>query len=82
MLTRVGLEPGRALLEAKLKQIWKITEVDKTPGWANFAALRPSYWHAFVEGINERYGGFDGYVTGHLGFSEEDLEVIKRNLRG
>lgn len=81
MLTRVGLEPGRAQLEARILALWKIADAENEPGWYNFGSLRPTSWHAFVEGVEEVYGGFEGYVTRHLGFSEEDVKTIKQNLR-
>ncbi|GMK57452.1 hypothetical protein CspeluHIS016_0402860 [Cutaneotrichosporon spelunceum] len=81
MLTRVGLEPGRAQLEARILAHWKIADAQNEPGWSNFASLRPTSWCAFVDGVQETYGGFEGYVTRHLGFSEEDVGTIRRHLR-
>jgi protein tyrosine/serine phosphatase len=81
MLTRVGLEPGRAQLEARILAHWNIADAQNEPGWSNFASLRPTFGRTFVEGVQEAYGGFEGYVTGHLGFSEGDVQTIKRNLR-
>jgi hypothetical protein len=41
------------------------------------------HWNAFLDGLNERYGGWDGYITSPdgLGFSKEDLEIIRTNMR-
>ena len=50
------------------------------PWVRNMANLKPKCWHAFVGALEKRAGGFEGYVKGTLGFSEEDLEIIKRNL--
>lgn len=46
----------------------------------NMASLRPACWDAFVNSVGEKYGGFEGYVRSALGFSEEDVALIKRNL--
>ncbi|BEI96369.1 hypothetical protein CcaverHIS631_0113180 [Cutaneotrichosporon cavernicola] len=81
MLTRVGLEPGRAELEAQLLAHSKTEDVRNEPGWHNLASLRPTSWHAFAERVQEAHGGFEGYVTRYLGFSQDDVETIKRNLR-
>lgn len=52
----------------------------EVPGFYNLASLRASSWDAFVEAVRERWGGFEGYAGEVLGFSEEDLARIKRNL--
>ncbi|KAF9779117.1 hypothetical protein IL306_002490 [Fusarium sp. DS 682] len=79
MLSRIGIEPARErLLEFILANIdVKDTE---DPGFWNMVSLRPSFWKAFVEGVEVEYGGWDDYVKG-LGFSTKDLETIKQNLR-
>lgn len=81
LLTRVGLEPGHAELFGMLKRAWKIEDPDKAPGWYNFCSLRPTYWQKFSQGVEEKYGGFEGYLTKQLGFSDADLQTIKKNLR-
>lgn len=57
-----------------------VTVLD-TPGLWSMVSLQPSYWNAFIEGLKEEYGGWEGYVTEGLGFTERDLETIKMNLR-
>lgn len=53
---------------------------DHVPGFWNLASLKPIYWDAFVAAVNDKYGGFEGYVTRVLGFSADDLATIRRNL--
>ncbi|WQF88982.1 hypothetical protein CDEST_13996 [Colletotrichum destructivum] len=36
-------------------------------------SLRPSCWNAFITGVQEDRGGWKGYVTKALGFSNEGL---------
>lgn len=50
------------------------------PGFYNLVSLKPACWDAFVEVVGKKYGGFEGYVTKVLGFSDEDLVKIKRHL--
>ncbi|KAF4841818.1 Tyrosine-protein phosphatase [Colletotrichum siamense] len=57
------------------------TADDEHPGFYNMCSLRTSCWDAFVAGVEDTYGGWDGYVTRTLGFSTEDLEIIKLHLR-
>lgn len=53
----------------------------EVPGFYNLVELRPQYWTAFVGGLEEQFGGWDGYVTKVLGLSEEDLVTVKKNIR-
>ncbi|KAH7149494.1 protein-tyrosine phosphatase-like protein [Dactylonectria estremocensis] len=80
MLSRIGTDVAREKLTAFAVASLNITDPE-TPGFWNLVSLKPSYWNAFVEGLQEEYGGFDGYVTTGMGFSEADLEIIKGNLR-
>lgn len=80
MLSRVGTEVARdKLLHFAMSSVG-ITDPE-TPGFYNLVDLRPEYWAAFLDGLQERFGGWDGYVTEGLGLSEEDLATIKKNLR-
>lgn len=80
MLSRIGMEPARERLSAYALAITGNSDLE-APGFWSMTNLQPSYWNAFVDGLREEYGGWEGYVTGGLGFSEGDLEMIKRNLR-
>ncbi|KAH7148739.1 protein-tyrosine phosphatase-like protein [Dactylonectria macrodidyma] len=80
MLSRIGTDVAREKLTAFAVASLNITDPE-TPGFWNLVSLKPSYWNAFVEGLQEEYGGFEGYVTKGLRFSQADLEIIKRNLR-
>ncbi|MCJ1288421.1 hypothetical protein MMC26_007778 [Xylographa opegraphella] len=40
----------------------------------------PHYMVATLEMMRQRYGGVEGYVRDVLGFGDEDVEIIKRNL--
>ncbi|EFQ31263.1 tyrosine phosphatase [Colletotrichum graminicola] len=82
MMTRIGSEPLRdVLLERAVQDNGAVNGLED-PTFQNLCNLRASTWELFVKQVKSQYGGFDGYVTGKLGFSKEDLEVIRKNLRG
>ncbi|KAJ2979633.1 hypothetical protein NQ176_g3131 [Zarea fungicola] len=76
------MEPVRDKLIGYAMSTVGITDPE-TPGFFNLAQLRPEFWNAFLDGINEKFGGWDGYITSPdgLGISKEDLEIIKTNIR-
>lgn len=79
MLSRIGIEPAREkLLESLTKGLMNVDI--NAPGFRNLANLRASCWEAFVKAVEAEYGGFEGYITGFLGFTEEELAKIKSNL--
>lgn len=80
MLSRIGMEPARETLFRQAMGALQITDPE-TPGFLNRVSPRADFWESFQEGLAERFGGWDGYVTGVLGFSEGDLAVMKGNLR-
>ncbi|KAK0719699.1 protein-tyrosine phosphatase-like protein [Lasiosphaeris hirsuta] len=79
LLSRIGTEPAREHLLAFALKGSKAKSVS-TPGFHNLSQLRESCWNAFVKAVQRDYGGWDSYVTGTLGFSDEDLATIKKNL--
>lgn len=81
MLSRIGTEPAREQLVAFALRGSGAESAD-APGFYNLISLRRECWDAFVEEMKRAYGGWEGYVTGTLGFSEEDLVTIGKNLRG
>ena len=80
MLSRLGTEPAREKLIHFAFAMAGTDNID-APGFHELVSLKPEYWAAFVDGLTEKYGGWDGYVTKALGFSEEDLAKMKKNLR-
>ncbi|KAK2730568.1 hypothetical protein CKAH01_02396 [Colletotrichum kahawae] len=81
MLSRIGTEPARERLLRYARVGTGTTADDEHPGFYNMCSLRTSCWDAFVAGVEETYGGWEGYVTKTVGFSNEDLERIKAHLR-
>lgn len=80
LLTRIGIEPARVMFENHFKYSWGITDLTNK-GYLNAMTLSPDCFRLVTEGVNEEYGGWDGYLKEKLGFSDEDLETIRRNLR-
>ncbi|KAH8652999.1 hypothetical protein BGZ61DRAFT_594861 [Ilyonectria robusta] len=80
MLSRLGTESAREKLGGFAMASLGVSDPE-TPGFWNLVSLRPSYWNAFLEGLRDKYGSWEGYVTKGQGFLEVDLEMIKKNLR-
>lgn len=81
LLSRIGTEPARE----KLMQVVLLGSDAKTveaPGFLNVVSLRASNWEAFAAMVQQKHGGWLGYAKGELGFSDEDLEIIRGNLIG
>ncbi len=79
LLSRIGTEPAREQLIAFAFKGSRVDNVD-SPGFHNLCNLKISCWEAFVKAAEAEYGGFEGYVKGTLGFSDEDVAKIKANL--
>ncbi|KAI1468143.1 protein-tyrosine phosphatase-like protein [Daldinia caldariorum] len=79
MLSRIGTEPVRSML-LEFAVAGSHAESREQPGFHNLVNLRASSWNAFVDGVQEEYGGFEKFVTDKLGFSNDDLAKIKANL--
>lgn len=88
LLSRIGTEVAREHLLAFATKYSKSAEgddygsgsFDEVPGFYNLASLKGVCWDAFAEAVERVYGGFEGYATKMLGFSEKDLVTIKKNL--
>lgn len=88
LLSRIGTEVAREHLLGFARKYSRgsagdgdgSASFDEVPGFLNLVSLRGVCWDAFVEAVGEKFGGFQGYVTKVLGFSAEDLVVIKKNL--
>ena len=80
MLSRIGTEPAREELVAFARHGAGV-QSDDAPGFYNLCSLRVSCWDAFLGAVERDYGGFERYVVTTLGFSEDELAAIKRNLR-
>lgn len=87
LLSRIGIEVAREQLLGFAKKYSQGVGSNASPdagfdvpGFHNLVSLKVACWKAFVEAVGREYGGFEGYVTKVLGFSDEDLVKIKKNL--
>lgn len=52
-------------------------------GWLTYVGYRASDMLQFLEEMDVRYrGGVDGFAKEKLDLTEEDLERVRKNLRG
>ncbi|KAF9894210.1 hypothetical protein FE257_007712 [Aspergillus nanangensis] len=79
-LTRIGIEPRKSLFHQALLN-WRPEWSVDAPGWTQFSNIKASYMLGFLDAMRDTYGGVEGYVRSHLGFSEEDIKKIQVALR-
>ncbi|KAK5055089.1 hypothetical protein LTR84_012837 [Exophiala bonariae] len=86
-LSRIGMEPQKAYLTAFIKK-WKPDWTPETPGMRGFSNVRAEYMIRFLKDAkgtyppNQRHSNWAAeYVYTQLGFSEDDIEKIRKNLR-
>ncbi|KEZ41979.1 hypothetical protein SAPIO_CDS6556 [Scedosporium apiospermum] len=81
-LTRIGLEPVRDLLISKITR--GLGDVD----WENgplktLIGCEAATMLSFLRAMDEKFdGGVEGFVVSELGFNREEVEGIKKNLKG
>ena len=80
LLTRVGAEPGRKMILGPLLHATGPAGLDNT-GLRNICGVHPETMIAFVEAVEENYGGVRGYLTKTLGLSQEDVATIILHLK-
>ena len=80
LLSRIGTEPAREQLLAFVSKAAGVDAAGNPIGFHNIASLRDVCWKAFLAELENKYGGFAGWVTKVLGFSDDDLKVIAKNL--
>ncbi|THC96628.1 hypothetical protein EYZ11_003878 [Aspergillus tanneri] len=77
MLSRVGVEPVRAVLLGILKG--DVGE-SAAAGILGLSSFRPGAITAFLESVERDFGSVQGYLA-DLGFSSDDVEKIRANMR-
>lgn len=86
-LTRVGIEPQKEFLTAFIKK-WKPEWTPETPGMRGFSNVRAEYMLKFLQDaksvylVDEKASSWAAaYLHTQLGFSKDDIETIRQNLR-
>ncbi|TDZ46129.1 Tyrosine-protein phosphatase [Colletotrichum trifolii] len=80
MITRIGSEPLRDFLLQRGMRDHGVESGLDDDVFYNLCNLKISTWELFMRTISDKYGGFEGYVTGKLGFTESEVDQIKKNL--
>ena len=78
-LTRVGIEPAREVLMHKLTGGKEMDPRDPHIQWVSRADA--DVIRSFLQRIHESYGGVEQYVRDTLGFSDIDLDKMRKSLR-
>lgn len=63
-------------------KLWNKEWADDTPGMKEFVQVKDEFILAMLDAVEEKYGGVEGYVRKELGFGEDEIEEMKRVLRG
>lgn len=82
-MTRIGVEPARDFFLKELYSAKIRTNPIAERGVVGLCSVHYETMVRFLEYLREKYeGGGMGYMLTELGFSEEDVEKIKINLKG
>lgn len=79
-LTRVGIEPAREQLLVIFQEQAGF-DLDQ-PGIAEMFTIKGDIMLSFLEMLEERWGGVEGYMKEELGLTDADRQIIRANLRG
>jgi hypothetical protein len=78
-LTRVGYEPVRESLMAIL--VAQMGEAVNAPGMTEMGTAKQETMFNFMNMLQEKYGGVEGYVKKELNLTDEDIQKIINNLK-
>jgi protein tyrosine/serine phosphatase len=79
-LTRIGMEQAREELVALLQKDMGCGFEE--PGMDEMVGVKGETMVRFLEWIEEKWGGVEGYLRSELGFEDDNVRIIKENLRG
>jgi len=77
-LSRVGREPVRAMVMARLSKEPLFASDNQAA--LNMLTSRHETMTAFLSLLQEKYGGVQEYVKHYIGLSEDDINIIQKNL--
>ncbi|KZT05648.1 uncharacterized protein LAESUDRAFT_726936 [Laetiporus sulphureus 93-53] len=77
-LTRVGREPARQMVMARLARIPMFAS--NTQAALNMLTSRSETMLSFLELLQKRYGGIENYLKQHAQLSDEDIDTVRNNL--
>ncbi|WEW60544.1 hypothetical protein PRK78_006031 [Emydomyces testavorans] len=80
-LTRIGVEPAREVILKDLLSEKFASDPTMSKGFAGLCSVNYETMIRFLEDLEGSHdGGAEGYVKSSLGFSDEDVVKIKKNL--
>ncbi|KAH9850816.1 protein-tyrosine phosphatase-like protein [Lenzites betulinus] len=77
-LTRVGREPAREMIMKRLSNVPYFAT--NTEAALNMFSSRAETMIAFLQMLQERYGGVEEYIRKIVGLSDEDIAAIRKNF--
>ncbi|RDB19827.1 Tyrosine-protein phosphatase [Hypsizygus marmoreus] len=77
-LTRVGREPARAMIMARLSK--EPLFASNNEAALNMFTCRHETMKAFLTLLQEKYGGAEEYLKRYAGLSDEDIRIIRDNI--
>ena len=96
-VTRIGLESGKNSSLARFGKLWDNPAISAgvvnafssrlVTGFCSYAgnyygSIRPTVMVRSLKMLREDYGGAEGYLKDRVGFTEEDIQLIKTALLG
>jgi protein tyrosine/serine phosphatase len=79
VLTRIGVETQRVEL-TKVMVMWLGEDAMAQAGVFELSSTSTAVMIGFLQFVEEKYGGFEGYCKNTLGLGKVDLEKIKENI--
>ncbi|GJJ07080.1 hypothetical protein Clacol_001279 [Clathrus columnatus] len=77
-LTNIGEAPTRQSAINNLKDLPDF--VGNMEGLLRSLDTRPGVMEAFLKILDDKYQGIEGYMRNYLGFTDEDIDIIRKNL--
>jgi len=77
-LTRVGREPARKMVMARLSK--EPIFASNNEAALNMFTCRPETMTAFLNLLQDKYGGAEMYAKQYMQLEDEDIAVIRKNL--
>jgi protein tyrosine/serine phosphatase len=80
LLSRIGIEREREFLRESLRQ-WLGDDAMSHPGVAELGSVSPRVADHWQQHLAEKYGGSRGYCKDVLGFNDDEIDVICKNIK-
>jgi hypothetical protein len=79
-LTRVGVENDRLMLTKNLEK-WLGKDAMDRPGVVQLGSTNAEVVYALLDAVEAEYGGFRNFCRKEMGFTDEDLGMVVKNIR-